>query len=395
MGGPLELRFLAFHVTAYISIPNIEVTNMPESESLEELLGRLREDRTLFMGTEEATRQGAVLPILARLGWDRDNIRQVIPEYSVGDGRVDYCLKVAGQGKEQGKEQTVFIEVKRTSEDLDRHQRQLLAYAFDAGVKIAVLTNGLVWWFYLALADSSWEQRKFFTIDIEHRDPQTAAKYFRDFLERDAIAHGSPVERAERVRADKKVEGVLRKTIPVAWKELCEEPDELLLELFTEKVENLCGHRPDPDMLAEYLATVNMAPAGDKPAHPEGPTITRRPRGHRRRDSYKFKAAVAYSFRGQRHPVRSWKEVLVGLCSDLYEVHGVDFERVLGLRGRKLAYFSRDPEGMIKPREIPGPGIHAETNFSADDIMDRCYEVLDLFGHSEDEFQVEARVRRP
>ena len=366
---------------------------MPESESLEELLGRLREDRTLFMGTEEATRQGAVLPILARLGWDRDNIREVIPEHPVGDGRVDYCLKVAGRGKEQAKEQTVFIEVKRTSEDLDRHQEQLLRYAFDAGVKIAVLTNGLVWWFYLPLAEGGWEHRKFFTIDIETRDPKTAAKCFRDFLEREAVSDGSAIKRAEGVRAGKKVEGILRKTIPVAWKELCEEPDELLLELLAEKVESLCGYRPDPDMLAEHLATVNKFPDAEERTPPKG-SVTKPPLGRRRRKgSYTFKAPEAYSFGGQRRQVRTWKDVLVGLCGDLYKVHSADFDRVLILRGRKQAFFSRDPREMLSPREIPGAGIYAETNFSADNIMDRCYDVLAVFGHSEDEFQVEARPR--
>src|SRR3989338_6239756 len=111
---------------------------------LEELLASLRRDKTLHLDVEEATRQGIILPILARLGWDRDNVREVIPEFSVGTGKVDYCLK-AGQKK------AVFIEVKRVSETLENHQEQLLEYAFRDGIEIAALTNGLVWWLYLPL----------------------------------------------------------------------------------------------------------------------------------------------------------------------------------------------------------------------------------------------------
>src|SRR5260370_34070229 len=123
--------------------------------SLEDLLGRLREDRTLFQSGEEAARQGAVLPILGRLGWDRDNVREVVPEYQIGSGRVDYCLRL-------GEKNAMFLEVKRTNEELEKHHEQLLGYAFRDGVRLAVLTNALLWWLYLPLLQGSWEQRKLF-----------------------------------------------------------------------------------------------------------------------------------------------------------------------------------------------------------------------------------------
>ncbi len=44
--------------------------------TLKELIERLRENRVLFLAGEEATRQGVVPPILACLGWDRDDIQQ-------------------------------------------------------------------------------------------------------------------------------------------------------------------------------------------------------------------------------------------------------------------------------------------------------------------------------
>ena len=70
-------------------------------DRLEEILSRISRDQALFQSVEEAVRQGAVLPILVQLGWDTFNVREVIPEYSVGGGRVDYCLSV-GESKAQG-----------------------------------------------------------------------------------------------------------------------------------------------------------------------------------------------------------------------------------------------------------------------------------------------------
>ena len=40
----------------------------------------------------------------------------------------------------------VFLEVKRASENLESHEKQLLEYSFTEGIDLAVLTNGLVWW---------------------------------------------------------------------------------------------------------------------------------------------------------------------------------------------------------------------------------------------------------
>lgn len=59
-------------------------------------------------------RQAAVLPLLDALGWDARNLDEVIPEYVVGQNRVDYCLAVKGDGK-------VFIEAKSAREALDLH----------------------------------------------------------------------------------------------------------------------------------------------------------------------------------------------------------------------------------------------------------------------------------
>ena len=99
------------------------------SDSLEDFLQRLRRQQNPSLDNEEATRQGIILPVLGRLGWDRDNVREVFPEFQVENGRVDYCLKI-------GEKKGAFIEVKRPSENLESHQEQLLEYAFRDGVEL-------------------------------------------------------------------------------------------------------------------------------------------------------------------------------------------------------------------------------------------------------------------
>jgi hypothetical protein len=215
-------------------------------ESLEDLLNRLAKDKTLSQSVEEAVRQGVILPILAQLGWNVYNIYEVIPEFPVENTRVDYCLKI-------GEKKAVFLEVKRVSEDLERHEKQLLEYSFADGVDIAVLTNGLLWWFYLPLSGGNWQQRKFFTIDIQQQKPEDAAQHFLSFLNREAIESGTALQRARYLQASREKDRLIKKTIPQAWDQLFQKPDDRLVELLSDLVESMCGHRPDPPLIKNYV----------------------------------------------------------------------------------------------------------------------------------------------
>ncbi len=219
------------------------------SESFEQLLSRLSQDYSLFQNIEEAVRQAAVLPILTQLGWDTGDLRAVSPEFKVGNGRVDYCLKL-------GEKKAVFLEVKCLIEDLEKHEKQLLEYSFTDGVDIAVLTNGLLWWFYLPLAKGNWNQRRFFAIDIKQQESNIATQHFREFLSYDSISSGSALRQAKSLQASKEKSQLINKTIPKAWDKLVGEPDELLIELLAEKVESMCGHRPDLQQLATFIQNV-------------------------------------------------------------------------------------------------------------------------------------------
>jgi hypothetical protein len=268
----------------------------------------------------------------------------------------------------------------------------LLEYAFREGVDLAVLTNGLLWWLYLPLLEGSWEQRKFLTIDIQQQRPEDAAQHFSDFLEREAVTTGSAAERARALHASKEKDRLIRGTIPEVWKQLCQKPDEQLLELLADRVESLCGHRPGQDLLAEHLAGLESSREIEPPLPPsskKGRESRRGPAGLVTDPAdWTHKQPVAFALKGERHSVSTFKETLLGLSAILYRDHQSDFSRVLSLRGRKRAYFSRDLRGIKFPQEIPSTGIYAETNLSANAITDLCSDLLALFGRSRDQFKV-------
>ena len=357
-----------------------------DDDKLLGLLRRLTEDSAVLLDSEEATKQGIILPILSRVGWDRDNVREVIPEYRIENGRVDYCLHVAHKN-------VVFIEAKRTDQQLDQHQEQLLDYAFREGVELAALTNGVVWWLYLPLLQGSWEQRKFFTIDISQQDPAAVADHFRNYIGKEAVANGSAFQRAKSLHESRAKERLTKTTLPKAWQQLLDGPDELLAELLAERVESLCGHQPTLDQVADFLAQAVGRPHPPLRPHRSRPNqlpLGRPPAraGVSSTGSYTFRRPASFNLLGKNHPASTWKKVLIGICVEIARRHPDDFDKVLSLKGRKRDYFSHDYRGMTSPEKIPGTITFVETNLSANDVAKRCQQILRLFGYKSADFEV-------
>ena len=198
---------------------------------------------------ESATKQAIILRVLQTLGWNPFNIDEVFPEYSVKNQRVDYALRHNGRNK-------VFIEVKKVNEDLEKHQEQLLKYSFQEGVKIAILTNGFSWWFYLPLREGSWEQRKFYTIEIYDQETEEIAKKFEELLSKQNVISEAAIKNAENIFKSKQKGNLIKESLPKAWEKILLEPDENLVELLADTTEKLCGYKPDNETIEKFLLKI-------------------------------------------------------------------------------------------------------------------------------------------
>jgi len=355
-------------------------------EALLEFIKKLKSERRLESYDEAATKQAIILRVLSILGWSPYNVDEVCPEYTVGGKKVDYALRTNGVNK-------VFIEVKRIGENLEGHQRQLLEYSFSEGVKLAVLTNGITWWLYLPYQEGPWEQRKFYTIEIYDQDAEDITSKFVEFLHKESVITGKAIENAERVYKSRQRERLIRETIPRAWDKLVAEPDERLVELIAETTERLCGYKPDDATIKGFLESHSQKPERHiVPARSSSPP-KKHISGHtwRGTEDYTNKRVASFSFDGSTYEVRSWKELLMKICEIMLNRHRRGFEQVFGLRGRKRAYFSRNPEELLEARQIKGTDIYVETNLSANSIVRLSKKIISLFGYPEDALVIEAR----
>ena len=348
------------------------------SDPLARLIERLKKDISSYAANEAAIKQGMVLSILGQLGWDITNVREeVVPEYSTGKGRVDYCLISGGQSR-------VFIEVKGLAEDLEAHQEQLLRYSFEEGIELSVLTNGRSWWLYLPTLPGHWEQRKFYAIDLEKQEVQEITKNLKELLSKDAVATSSALQRARALHEGKERERKVSQALPEAWRRLINEPDGFLVELLAETVERLCGHKPESERVTKFLKTEALQPPTPLATMPP---IKLAPQ----KGAFAHKKIRSFEFRGEERSIKSFKGLLVSVCEILSKRHSSEFQKVLSLRGRKRPYFSKNPLELRHAERIPNSNIFVETNLSADHIVKFCWKILAHFGHSPTDLKINLR----
>ena len=165
---------------------------------LRNTIAHIFEHKQHLTGANEATtQQYVVLPILRALGWDDANLAsmEVLPEYKVGNGNVDYALKV-------GQKPQLFVECKKWNEPLEKHESQIANYVFNAGAPIGVLTNGKIWCFYFSWVEGKpVNERIFCEIDIGNRE--NAVSNLETYLLRSNVTSDRAKQNAQKALKEK------------------------------------------------------------------------------------------------------------------------------------------------------------------------------------------------
>jgi hypothetical protein len=286
---------------------------------------------------EATVSQGIVQRLLNALGWPVYNTEIVAPEYSLGTRRADYALC------HPPREPVILIEVKQVGQSKGA-DRQLFEYAFHRGVPMAILTDGQEWNFFLPTEQGDYSERQLYKLDILERDPQEAESSLKRYLEYEAVRSGQAIEAARRDYRNAARKRQAQRTLPDAWTKLIESEDELLIELLSDKVEDLCGVKPDPDAVAAFLRQqpptgkeLVSAPAPKKPRRSAQPTpITDAPK------------ATGFELYGQRRRALRARDVLIQVFREFAERDPSFLERFAALpkHGRKRRYLARTREEL-------------------------------------------------
>ena len=210
--------------------------------------------RSGHLDNEAQVKQAVILPVLRALGWDDTDPEALKPEYSVGRGLVDYALLDRGSPQ-------IFIEAKRIGAMDLGGEEQLFGYASNRGIPLLILTDGDRWDFYLSMAAGVPAERRFYRLELqlEHKT-QEYVEFMEEHLRKDRVVSGEARRNAEQRHASNLERERAHEAIPAAWQALLSEPDELLRDLLTEKVESECGTKPELDDIEAFLQTLLTTP---------------------------------------------------------------------------------------------------------------------------------------
>ncbi|HHW37449.1 MAG TPA: hypothetical protein GXX18_09465 [Bacillales bacterium] len=99
--------------------------------------------------------------------------------------------------------------------------------------------------------------------------------------------------------------------------------------------------------------------------------------------SYSFTNPYKITLLNVDYEVRNWTDVLLTVCEALIKVYPEQvsvFDKNPILRGRSRQYFSYEKELLTDHAKELSNGLFVETNFSADDIVRHCKQILSICG---------------
>jgi hypothetical protein len=354
-------------------------------ERLLQFIKEIQTDDRYDSFAEPEIKQGIVMKILSFLEWDPFDVDEIQPEYKVDGGKIDFSLRHKDSSK-------AFIGIKRGVKALKEYQAELLDYAVQDGVNMAILTNGITWWFTLPLVEGSLEEKRFHTIDMNERKAEEVTQNFEDFLSKKNIVSGKSLKVAEHIYRTRLKSFLVKENLPKAWKEILSEPEKWLYDILAEVTEELCGHKPERAIVENFLALEIDANAEiPSTLKPKPATPPKEIKAAVKKEDFIGKSIVSFRLGETKYDVKSWKEMLLKICEVVAAKHREDFEIVLTLSGPNGEYFSVNPYKLLTCEKIPGTEMYVDVNLSDLGVVALSHRVLSLFGYKEKDLSIETK----
>ena len=352
--------------------------------NLLEFIKKLQSEGRFHNLDEAALKQGVVLKILSILEWDTFDLDEIRPEHSVEGGKIDFSLK-------QNDPNRVFLVVRKGS-DLSKPQEELLNHAVQGNARMAVLTNGFTWWFYLPLLQGSADEKKFLALETWTKEGEEISEKLLQFLSKGNVTSGKSLRLAEEIYHARQKAFLVKEFLPKAWEKIMKEPEKWLAEPLAEVTKELCGYKPDMDILREFIRSKGEMKAEVAPALKPKPSVAPvRGKATIQSEDYAGKSVTAFVFKDKRHEVKSWKAMLIKVCEVILPQQKGDLDVLFTISGRGKEYFSKNPYEFLNCEKISGTGIYLDVGLKAKEVIDLAYKILLLFGYKESDLILEVK----
>jgi hypothetical protein len=321
------------------------------------------------------------MKILSLLDWDPFDLDEVQPELNVEGGKIDFSLK-------QNDPNRVFLVVRKGS-DLSKPQEELLNHSVQGNAKMAVLTNGFTWWFYLPLLQGSADEKKFLALEMNGQKGEEISEKLLQFLSKGSVTSGKSLRMAEEIYQTRQRAFLVKEFLPKAWEKLMKEPEKWLAEPLAEVTKNLCGYKPDMAILREFIRSKGEMKAGTPGSKAE--PVTPVAQSHHPKRDYAGKTLTAFTFRDKRYEVKSWKAMLIKVCETILPQQKGDLDVLFTISERGKEFFSKNPYEFLNCEKISGTTLYVDVGLKAKEAIDLVYRILLLFGYKESDLIMEVK----
>jgi hypothetical protein len=130
---------------------------------------------------------------------------------------------------------------------------------------MAVFTDGQEWHFYLPAERGPYQERRVYKLDLLERDLDESERRLDRYLSYKRVCTDEALDFARKDHRNIARTRELKDALPNAWQKLIEEQDSSLIDLIADKVESMCGYKPEPDMVADFL-TSQLRASAERPA---------------------------------------------------------------------------------------------------------------------------------
>ncbi len=355
--------------------------------NLSEFIKKLQSEGRFHNLDEAALRQGVVLKVLSLLDWDPFDLDEIQPEHEVEGGKIDFSLRPNDPNR-------VFVLVRKGS-DFSKPQEELLSLSVHGNARMAVLTNGFTWWFYLPLLQGSADEKKFLALETWAKEGEDISEKLLQFLSKGNVTSGKSLRLAEEIYHARQRAFLVKEFLPKAWDKMIKESEKWLAGPLAEVTKELCGYLPDMDILKEFIRSRGELKAevlgGPKPRVSVSPGSPGKSRATVRGEDYAGKSLVAFTFKDKRNEVKSWKAMLVKVCEAISNHHKGDLDVLFTLSEGGKEYFSRNPYEFLSCEKISGTNIYVDVGLKAKELIDLVYKMLLLFGYKESDLHLEVK----
>lgn len=204
---------------------------------------------------------------------------------------------------------------------------------------------------------------------------------------------GEAIDAARKDYRDVAKKRQIQEALPEAWKKLIDEGDEILTELIADKVESICGYKPDPDTVTAFLSE-NISLTENRRKQTQTHFVRQNKYDVNKLSSVSQKqnksGDYSFIFKGEKFQAKNGKDILIKILIELDKFDNTFFDRFVSLpkHGRTRRFIARTKEELYLNRpdlahdhsyEIK-PGWWVGTNVGANQIRRIIEMACDVAG---------------